>query len=139
MSLRLVRSIPFFISLAAVSTLAGFLVGGLKPSWANWSISTSGQTASSLPSAPAKLSASEAQPKNSDVEELTHLAPQEQAERLLELAIRRPDPSLDFIRKNLDSWRGHLENNNHLFHLVLAALEAEDPWSESRIPDQHFF
>jgi hypothetical protein len=127
MSWRLVRSIPLFLFLAAVSTLAGFLGGRFNNSWANWPNSSAGQSASSLPSAPAKLSASDAEPKNSDIEELTHLEPQQQAERLLELAIRRPDPSLDLISKNLDSWRGRLENNNHLFHLVLAALEADDP------------
>lgn len=127
MSLRLVRSIPFFLFLAAVSTLAGFLIGRLNNYCANWPNSSAGPSASSLPSAPAKLSASDAQPKSSDVEELTRLAPQQQAERLLELAIHRPDPSLDLIRRNLDSWRGRLESNDHLFHLVLAALEADDP------------
>jgi HEAT repeat protein len=73
------------------------------------------------------LSASDPQPKNADVEELTRLAPQQQAEHLLELAIRRPDQSLELIHKNLDSWRGRLENNDRLFHLVLAALKADDP------------
>ncbi|HEX4546545.1 MAG TPA: HEAT repeat domain-containing protein [Candidatus Acidoferrum sp.] len=125
----MVRSIPLFLFLflAVGSTLAGFLVGRFDSSWANWPNSSAGQSASLRPSAPAKLSASDTQPENRDLEELIHLEPQQQAERLLELAIRRPDPSLDLIGKNLDSWRGHLENSNHLFHLVLAALEADDP------------
>jgi HEAT repeat protein len=73
------------------------------------------------------FAASAAGPKNSDLEEISQLAPQLQAERLLELAILRPDTSLEMIHKNLDSWRGHLENNEHLFHLVLAALRTDDP------------
>jgi len=31
------------------------------------------------------------------------------------------------IHKNLDSWRGHLEDTDQLFHLVLAALDSNDP------------
>jgi HEAT repeat protein len=65
--------------------------------------------------------------KNNDVEELNRLVPQQQAERLLELALQSPDSSLDLIHKNLDSWRGHLEDNDRLFHLVLTALESDDP------------
>lgn len=123
-SLGYLCSIPFLLFVALVSTLAGFLVGYLNHSSANPALRNA---ASSLRSAPAWLSSSDAQPKNSDVEELSHLAPQQQAERLLERAIRRADPSLSLIYKNLDSWRGHLESNDHLFQLVLAALRAEDP------------
>jgi HEAT repeat protein len=64
---------------------------------------------------------------NADVEAISHLAPQQQAERLLELAVRRPDQSLGLIHKNLDSWRGHLEDTDQLFHLVLVALDSNDP------------
>ena len=55
------------------------------------------------------------------------MAPQQQAEHLLELAIHRPDQSLGLIHKNLDSWRGHLEDTDQLFHLVLGALDSDDP------------
>src|SRR5258708_29360958 len=61
------------------------------------------------------------------MESITRLAPQQQAERLLELVIQRPDQSLGLIHKNLDSWRGHLEDTDQLFHLVLAALDSNDP------------
>lgn len=122
-SLGYLCSIPFLLFVALVSTLAGFLVGYLNHSSANPALRNA---ASSLRSAPAWLSSSDAQPKNSDVEELSHLAPQQQAERLLELAIRRPDPFLSLIHKKLDSWRGHLVCNDHLFHLVLTALRADD-------------
>lgn len=55
------------------------------------------------------------------------MAPQQQAERLLELAVQSPDESIGLIDKNLDSWRGHLADTDHLFHLVLAALDSNDP------------
>ena len=126
-SFRPLLWISFFLFLAAVSTLAGFLAGRLRNPGVGLANDSSETPTSSLRSASALLSASEAEPKSAEVEEITRLAPQQQAERLLELAIRRPDPSLDVIQKNLDSWRGHLENNNRLFHLVLAALRVDDP------------
>src|SRR5258708_10830283 len=61
------------------------------------------------------------------MEAIAHLPPQQQAERLLEVAVRRPDQSLGLIHENLDSWRGHLEETDRLFHLVLAALDSGDP------------
>lgn len=125
-SLQLLRSIPFFLWLAVVFAIAGFLAARLNIFGASWPNSSSGRAISSLPSAHALLTASDAQPKNNEAE-LTQLAPQQQAERLLELAIRRPEPSLGLIRKNLDSWRGRLESSDTLFHLVLAALKADDP------------
>jgi HEAT repeat protein len=64
---------------------------------------------------------------SSDLEAISHLAPQEQAERLLVLAIRRPDQSLGLIHKNLDSWRGRLQDTDQLFHIVLQALDSNDP------------
>jgi len=71
--------------------------------------------------------ASNPRANNTDIEAISHLAPQQQAERLLELAIDRPDQSLGLIHMNLDSWRGHLEETDQLFHLVLAALNSDDP------------
>ena len=65
--------------------------------------------------------------KDINTEEISHLAPQQQAERLLELAIQQPDPSLSLIHRNLTSWRGHLEDSDRLFHLVMEALKSEDP------------
>src|SRR5207245_11668202 len=64
--------------------------------------------------------------RSSDLE-ISRLAPQQQAERLLELAIQQPEFSLGLIHRNLTSWRGHLEDTDRLFHLVLAALDSNDP------------
>lgn len=63
----------------------------------------------------------------SDMEEISRLAPQQQAERLLELAIGQPDLSLGLIHRNLASWRGQLNDSDRLFHLVLEALNSDDP------------
>ncbi len=80
----------------------------------------------SLPAADL-VSAAEAGTKNNELVELSHLAPQQQVERLLELAIQRDASSLDLIRQNLEGWRGHLQDTRNLFRLVLAALDSGDP------------
>ena len=58
--------------------------------------------------------------------EISHLAPQQQAEGLLERAIQRDETALDLIRENVDAWRGHVQNTDRLFDLVLAALNSPD-------------
>jgi hypothetical protein len=63
---------------------------------------------------------------NAEFAELTRLAPQQQAEQLLELAIRHQPTSLDLIRQNADSWRGRLHNTDRLFDLVLTAMKSND-------------
>src|SRR5260370_620902 len=83
--------------------------------------------ASAFARPPAFVPASSPRASDADVEAISHLAPQQQAERLRELAVQRPDQSLGLIHKNLDSWRGHLEDTDRLFHLVLAALDSSDP------------
>lgn len=83
--------------------------------------------ADSLQASSALVSTPQPRMKDADVEAFSHLAPQQQAERLLELAIQQPDPSLTLIQRNLNSWRGHLEDSDRLFHLVLEALNSDDP------------
>jgi hypothetical protein len=122
--------LPFYVSilvlLAALSTGAGYQVARLEIPGARWlHLSTALASAPSL--SPALVPASNPGAANADLESISHLAPQQQAERLLELAVRRPDQSLGLIHKNLDSWRGHLEDTDQLFHLVLAALDSSDP------------
>jgi hypothetical protein len=118
------RYVPFLILLAAISTVAGYQVARVEFAGARW-FHTASLPASTLGEAPGLVPA--ANPNNTDMEAISHLAPQQQAERLLELAVRRPDQSLGLIHANLDSWRGHLEDTDRLFHLVLAALDSEDP------------
>jgi hypothetical protein len=114
------------IVLAAISTTAGYQVARLEIAGARW-FHTASPLASAPVQTPALVPASNPRANTADLEAISHLAPQQQAERLLELAIRRPDQSLNLIHANLDSWRGHLEDTDRLFHLVLAALDSEDP------------
>jgi hypothetical protein len=123
---RPLRYVAFLLFLAIFSTVAGYEVARLEISVPNWLHSTP-FTPSAMDQSPALKPASNPGGTNTDVEAISHMAPQQQAERLLELAIKRPDQSLGLIHKNLDSWRGHLEDTEQLFHLVLAALDSNDP------------
>lgn len=113
--------------LAMLSTAAGFQVGRLQEVWAKWRRATSAQAASRLETPPSLVSDSKPSAASPELEKISHLAPQQQAERLLDLAIHRREPSLELIDQNLEGWRGRLENTDRLFKLVLAALESEDP------------
>lgn len=112
--------------MALLSAGAGFFAARFQGAFTKWlkihpvAAADPGQGTSQLVATP--------QPgtKGSNAEEISHLAPQQQAERLLELAIQQPDPSLSLIHRNLTSWRGHLEDSDRLFHLVLEALKSND-------------
>jgi hypothetical protein len=123
---RFLRYLAFFLLLAALSTFGGYQVARLGISGHNWLHGTQLQSSSGQLS-PALVPASDPAATNSEIEAISHLAPQQQAERLLVLAIKRPDQSLGLIHKNLDSWRGHLQDTDQLFHIVLEALDSNDP------------
>jgi HEAT repeat protein len=57
---------------------------------------------------------------------LSPLAPQEQAQTLLQRAIARDLSSLDLIAKNVDVWRGHLTEEGQLNDLVHAGMNSAD-------------
>lgn len=124
------RWLSYLLVLAALSllsTVVGFFAGRFQGAFTEWlkihpvAAAEAGHGHSELVSTP--------QPGTKDIntQEISHLAPQQQAERLLELAIQQPDPSLSLIHQNLTSWRGHLEDSDRLFHLVLEALKSDDP------------
>lgn len=110
-----------------LSAVAGFFAARFQVAFTKWlkihpvAAALAGQGASEL------VSSSQPAAKEINAEEILHLAPQQQAERLLELAIQQPDPSLSLIHRNLTSWRGHLEDSDQLFHLVMEALNSNDP------------
>ena len=114
-------------AMAILSAAAGSFAGRFKGAFTKWlkihpvAAAEAGRGASELVSTP--------QPRAKDIgtEEILRLAPQQQAERLLELAIHQPDLSLSLIHRNLASWQGHLENSDGLFHLVMEALKSDDP------------
>ena len=120
------RYVSFLFLLAALSTVAGYVFARIefaraKNFRANLALPSDSNQALAL------LPASNSSASNTDIEVTSHMAPQQQAERLLELAVQSPDQSLGLIDKNLDSWRGHLADTDKLFHIVLAALDSNDP------------
>jgi HEAT repeat protein len=124
------RWLSYLLSIAALallSTLAGFFTARFQGAFTKWLkihpvvAAEAGQGAAELVSAPVPG------PKDINTEEISHLVPQQQAERLLELAIQQPDLSLSLIHRNLTSWRGHLQDSDRLFHLVMEALNSNDP------------
>src|SRR6202171_2640739 len=108
------RYVSLLIVLAAISTAAGYQVARLEMAGARWS-----HTASPLASAPvqtpALVPASNPRANNIDMEAISRLAPQQQAERLLALAIHRPDQPLGLIPQNLDFWRRHMADTRQVF------------------------
>jgi hypothetical protein len=123
---RFPRYVLLVALLAVFSTLLGYQAARFELPAASWFHLTPA-LASAFARPPAFVPASSPRAADADVEAISHLAPQQQAERLLELAVQRPEQSLGLIHKNLDSWRGHLEDTDRLFHLVLAALDSSDP------------
>lgn len=122
----LIRYGSISLLLAALSTVAGYQAARFEFSTPPWFhaaalLPMAGQSSHSL------VPASEPASADAEVESISHLAPQQQAERLLKLAMDRPDQTLGLIHKNLDSWRGHLADTDQLFHLVLKALDSNDP------------
>jgi hypothetical protein len=108
-----------FLAAAMVSGFAGFEVGHLKAVWA-------ALRAGDMANARAAVSAPTADAVNAEFAEITRMTPQQQAEQLLALAIRRQQGSLDLIKQNAESWRGRLQNTDRLFDLVLTALKSDD-------------
>jgi hypothetical protein len=118
------------VALAVVSTMAGFEASRRSPS--HW-VSGDLVQAATLPvpgtsgGLGASAAATPAQPLTPlTIEAIGHLAPQSQAEQLLERAIARDFESLDAINQRLPLWHGHLRNTDHLFDLVHTALNSDD-------------
>jgi HEAT repeat protein len=119
--------LPAMAAMALLSTVVGFLAARLQGNFKNWLKIYPVVAADPQQGTAALVSTPQPRAKSADVEEISRLAPQQQAERLLELAIDQPDLSLGLIHRNLTSWRGHLEDSDRLFHLVLQALNSNDP------------
>ncbi len=109
-------------ALAVVSTLAGFEVA--RHSQSKWATSDLVQAATLPGREGATVVATPAQPLT--LEAISRLAPQSQAEQLLERAIARDFESLQAIDQKLPLWRGHLRNTDHLYDLVHTALNSDD-------------
>ena len=112
------------LALAVVSTLAGYEVA--RHSHSQWVGSDQVQAAT----LPGNEGTSPAQPSSPltplSMEAIGRLAPQPQAEQLLERAIARDFESLDALDHKLPLWRGQLRDTDHLYDLVHTALNSDD-------------
>ena len=115
------RYVLAFLFLAILSAIAGFEVGRLKAVWAQFKLGNLDAKAAAT-----SLSEPTVDAVNAEFAELTRMTPQQQAEQLLSLAIRRHQGSLDLIGQSAESWRGRLQNTDRLFDLVLSAMKSED-------------
>jgi hypothetical protein len=106
-----------FASLALTSTFAGYETSRFAGASA-WSNSGSVEAATLAKPSP--------RAGNSAAMDFTALAPQDQAQQLLDRAIRRDLRSIDLISKNVDLWRGHLVDEGPLLDAVHNALNADD-------------
>lgn len=61
-----------------------------------------------------------------DMREVDHLAPQQQAEGLLELAVGNTDGALEQISRRVDGWRGKITWSSQFASLAEAALNSSD-------------
>jgi HEAT repeats len=117
------------VALAVVSTMAGFEAAHRSPS--KWASSGLVQAAT-LPgnagfTGATANAATTAQPSSPlTLEAISRLAPQSQAEQLLERAIVRDFDSLDAINNKLPLWHGQLRNTDHLYDLIHTALNSDD-------------
>ncbi len=110
------------VFLALIFVLTVVLFWRLKTAWANQEPPSPSQSAT-LSTAPARASLPAPDP---EIQEIVRLAPQLQAERLLERASSHPQESLELIRQRADDWRGHLQDRGRLFALVATALNSDD-------------
>src|SRR5258708_16328122 len=90
---RLLRHVSFLLLLAGLSTFAGYQFARLEFPGAR-KLHTTPVLASVLGHPPALMPASNPHADNTDLEVISRMAPQQQAEHLLELAIHSPDQSL---------------------------------------------
>ena len=63
---------------------------------------------------------------DNEIEELDHLTPQIQAERLLLRAVNQYHGAAQLIEQRVDTWRGHLDHNKQLETLIWSALNSSD-------------
>src|SRR5579862_7253832 len=110
-----------FIFLGVLSTAAGFAFARFTVVHIHTAAKSKAQQASTSisPDQTPDLAKAEA-------EQISHLAPHQQAEHLLERAIHHEESSLNLIHQRADSWRGHLESTDQLFDLVREAMSSED-------------
>ena len=107
------------LSLATVLMFVAALIPApIRAAWDEFSLRIQLQSEPQSAS-PAKLS-------DHEIEEITNLPAQLQAERLLERGVNHYDGALELIAKFVDSWYGQLELQGQLTSLITTALNSND-------------
>lgn len=116
--------------LAAIPILGALHFARMKGPWVQWEntapVSAASSASSPNPVSSSSPTAKNEEPRNPELQQIAQLMPQQQAELLLERAIKHNDEAIDVIRRRVDGWRGHLHNTGHLFDLVIDALNTDD-------------
>src|SRR3984893_14631550 len=113
------KSLLVVLSLALVLVFfAAAIPAPIRAAWDEFALRIQLQNEAQSAS-PAKLS-------DHEIEEISNLAPQQQAERLLERAVNHYDGALELIGKSVDGWFGQLELQGQLSSLLTTALNSND-------------
>jgi HEAT repeat protein len=113
------RRLVVLLVVFALALLAAANPAPLKAAWAEFEriIQLKGDP---LPASPPKLS-------DHEIEALSSMAPQQQAQLLLERAINHYDGAIELIEKNVPSWYGQIEvQKGPLAGLLYTAINAND-------------
>jgi HEAT repeat protein len=114
------KSLMFVLSLVLVLVfLAAAIPAPIRAAWDEFSIRMQLPKSEPQSASPAKLS-------DHEIEEIAELAPQQQAERLLERTINHYDGALELIGKHVENWFGQLELQGQLSSLLTTALNSND-------------
>ena len=110
----------FVLSVATVMVLfAAAIPAPIRAAWDEFALRVHLQQSDPQSASPAKLS-------DHEIEEITALPAQQQAERLLERAVNHYEGALELIGKSADSWYGQLELQGQLSSLLTTALNSND-------------
>jgi hypothetical protein len=114
------KSLMAVLSLALVLIfVAAAVPAPIRAAWSEFTLRMQLPQSEPQSASPAKLS-------DHEIEEIANLAPQQQAERLLERAVNHYDGALDLITKSVDNWFGQLELQSPLSSLLTTALNSND-------------
>lgn len=114
------KSLMVVLSLALVMIfVAAAIPAPIRAAWTEFTLRMQLPQSEPQSASPAKLS-------DHEIEEIANLAPQQQAERLLERAVNHYDGALQLIEKDVDNWFGQLELQGQLSSLLTTALNSND-------------
>jgi hypothetical protein len=114
------KSLMAVLSFVLVLVLiAASIPAPIRAAWDEFSLRMQLPQSEPQSASPGKLS-------DHEIEEISNLGPQQQAERLLERAVNHYDGALELISKDVDNWLGQLELQGQLSSLLTTALNSND-------------